>query len=208
MQHKMIGTFVLLLLCVSLHAQNEKRKLAYSGFSGGMLLHVGYVNSGKFTFTDPSSKFSQTMQLKGLAYGIGGQIRFFFGNHLRVGTEGYVTHHNYENSSYTSTGWGGILVDCSWKIGKFSPFVGGTIGGGSQKNITNFTSQVNNYTLDEIISYRKYGFLCVVPSVGIEYALNEKIHLVFKADYIFNVSNPQDDFVTGPRFYIGILFCK
>lgn len=198
---------IFFLLCMFVNAQEEKGKLAYSGYTGGMMLHLGYVQSGNFTFTDPSSQFSETMQLKGLAFGIGGQLRVCFGKHLRVGMEGYVTQYTYRNNSYASVGWGGVLADCIWNIGKFSPFVGGTFGGGSQKNITNFSAPKNNYILDEIVSYRKYGFLCVVPFAGFEYALSKKVHLMFKVDYIFNVSNPQDDFATGARFYFGFTFC-
>jgi hypothetical protein len=47
-----------------------------------------------------------------------------------------------------------------------------------------------------------------VPFAGFEYALSKKIHLMCKADYIFNVSNPQADFLTGTRFYFGFAFCR
>lgn len=192
-----------IFLCVFVNAQDTKGKMAYSGFSGGMMLHLGYVQSSDFTFTNPS----ETMQLKGLAFGIGGQLRINFGDHLRIGSEGYFSKHQYENSSYASIGWGGVLVDCVWEVGKFSPFVGGTIGGGSQTNVTNFAKPKNNY-IPENVSFRKYGFLCIIPFMGVEYALSEKIHLILKTDYLFNVSNRQDDFTTGPRFYFGFAFCK
>lgn len=207
MQKKIIATLIFLFFCIFVNAQEEKKRMGYSGFSGGMMLHLGYVQSGNFTFTS-SSGFSETMQLSGLAFGIGGQLRVCFGEHLRIGGEGYVSEHKYKNSSYTSIGWGGFLADCVWEIGKFSPFIGGTVGGGSQKNVTNFSAQKNDYNLDNIVSFRKYGFVCIVPFIGLEYALSTKIHLIFKIDYIFNVSNPQKDFTTGPRFYFGFSFCR
>ena len=200
---KNLITFILLLCSIFATAQEKKGKMAYSGFSGGMMLHSGYVESKNFTFANNG----KTLKLKGLAFGIGGQARVYFGEHLRVGVEGYVTDHQYANKSYASIGWGGVLADCAWKIGKFVPFVGGTLGGGSQKNITNFSEPKNDYVIDET-SFRKYSFMCAVPFAGFEYAFSKKLHLMFKIDYIFNISNRQDDFVTGPRFYLGFSFCR
>ena len=197
-------TLILIFCCIFANAQEkkEKGKMAYSGFSGGMLLHLGYVQSKNFTFSN-----GQTMQLKGLVFGLGGQARVHFGKYFRIGGEGYFSEHKYKNGSYARIGWGGVLADCAFQIGKFAPFVGGTFGGGSQQNLTNFSEPKNDYILDET-SYRKYGFMCVVPFVGVEYGLSKRIHLVFKADYMFNVSNRQADFITGPRFYLGFTFCR
>jgi hypothetical protein len=39
-----------------------------------------------------------------------------------------------------------------------------------------------------------------------EYSLSDKMHLIFKIDYLMNLSNPQDDFVKGPRIYLGLMF--
>jgi len=113
----------------------------------------------------------------------------------------------FDFAQYAKIGWGGVLADCAWQIGKFAPFVGGTFGGGSQQNLTNFSEPKNDYALEEV-SYRKYGFLCLVPFVGTEFALSKRIHLVFKADYMFNLSNRQADFITGTRFYFGFTFCR
>ena len=206
--NKILITALTFFCCLFANGQETKGKMAYSGFSGGMMLHLGYVQSGTFSFTNSVSQFSETMQLQGLTVGIGGQARVHFGKHLRVGTEGYFSEHKYKNGSYASVGWGGILADCAWKIGKFTLFAGGTAGGGSQQNLTIFTEQKNDYIVDEITSYRNYGFMCIVPFVGLEFAMSKSIHIVFKTDYMVNVSNPQDDFVTGPRFYIGFTFCR
>jgi len=200
----------LFFCCCSLfvNGQETKRKMAYSGFSGGMMLHLGYVQSSTFTFTNLVSQFSETMRLQGLAFGLGGQAKVHFGKHLRMGTEGYFSKHKYKNGSYVSVGWGGVLADCAWKIKKFTVFTGGTVGGGSQQNLTIFTEQKNDYIIDETTSYRNYGFMCIVPFAGFEFAMSKSIYLVFKTDYMINVSNPQDDFITGPRFYVGFTFFR
>ena len=202
MQNKKTITLILIFCCIFVNAQEKKGKMAYSGFSGGMMLHLGYVQSSSFTFSN-----GETLQLKGLVFGLGGQARVHFGEHLRIGGEGYFTEHKYKNGSYAKIGWGGVLADCAWQIGKFTPFLGGTFGGGSQQNLTNFSAPKNDYELQKV-SYRKYGFLCVVPFVGTEFALSKRIHLVFKTDYMFNISNRQADFITGPRFYFGFTFCR
>ena len=59
---------------------------------------------------------------------------------------------------------------------------------------------------EETVSYRKYGFAALAPFAGIEYAVTKKVNLVAKIDYLVNLSNPQDDFTTGPRLYIGFMF--
>ena len=50
--------------------------------------------------------------------------------------------------------------------------------------------------------------MAVAPFVGYEWAMTQKIHLVLKLDYLLNVTNPQPDFITGPRLYIGFMFCR
>ncbi|MDR2927227.1 MAG: hypothetical protein LBV41_03360 [Cytophagaceae bacterium] len=186
-------------------------KFMYRGFSGGMLLHSGHVQSGNFTLHNAEGTFSRNMQLNGIPFGIGGSMRLHFGAHFRLGIEGYTSEYSYANKSSVSTGWGGILADYSWQAGRFIPFAGGTIGGGKQKNLSLLEAPHDGYdgfVTDENVSYRQFGFLCFAPFVGTEFVLNTKVHLVLKIDYLINLSNPQTDFVTGARVYIGFLFCR
>ena len=55
-------------------------------------------------------------------------------------------------------------------------------------------------------SYRKYGFAALAPFAGVEIPFGGKVNVVVKLDYLLNLSNPQDDFVTGPRLYLGFMF--
>ena len=166
----------------------ERPRMAYRGFIGGMMLHTGYVCSRDVTIVSPQSA-GQTVSIGGAPFGIGGAIRFMFGKHLRVGAEGYVSTLTYgEHHSHARTGWGGILADSAWKVGKCRLFIGGTVGGGSQTNTTILSPVRDDYMTEESISYRKYGFIAVAPFA------------------VLNVSNPQDDFVTGPRLYVGFMF--
>ena len=104
------------------------------------------------------------------------------------------------------TGWGGILADCTWQLGRFRLFAGGTVGGGGQTNTFILSPVRDDYLAEECISYRKYAFFAVAPFAGAEYALTDKVNLVAKIDWLLNITNPQDDFTTGPRLYIGFMF--
>lgn len=209
-KHTLSCISILLILTTHLFAEEKTpSKMAYSGFSGGMMLHTGYVQSREFTLNNPDGTTRETMQLKGAPFGLGGALRVHFGQHLRVGTEGYVSTLMYgKNKSYTSVGWGGLLVDCAWNLKSWTPFIGGTIGGGSVKNLTLLEPTAGDFTLENnSASYRKYGFMALSPFVGVEYAMTQKVHLILKLDYLLNLTNWQDDFTTGPRFYVGFMFC-
>lgn len=184
----------------------EARSMGYRGFIGGMMIHTGYVSSRNFAI---SSLTGQTHQFNasGAPFGLGGAARFMFGKHLRIGAEGYVSTLKYgENGSHAKTGWGGILADCAWDLGKIRLFAGGTAGGGSQANLTIISPLGDDYIAEELVSYRKYSFAVLAPFVGMEYALNGKISLVAKVDWMLNLSGRQDDFVSGPRLYLGFMF--
>ncbi len=189
-------------------SERDKSAFAYSGFSGGMMLHTGYVTAGNVNFIGSGGE-SSTVNMSGMPYGIGGAIKVGFGKYLRIGSEGYVSTLNYaDNHSYESIGWGGILADGVLPLGNFMPFAGVTVGGGGVKNITVLENTMDDYILDDrTTSYRNYSFFALDPFIGIEYALTGRIHLVLKADYLMNLSAPQDDFVRGPRVYVGFMFC-
>lgn len=184
----------------------EKRQTGYRGFSGGMMLHTGYVGSKDMNITSLQGTV-HSQKVSGAPVGIGGAIKLMFGRHFRIGAEGYVSTLYYgRHDSHAKTGWGGILADCVWNLGRWSLFAGSTIGGGSQTNITIMSTIDDDYIAEENISYRKYGFAAIAPFVGAEYAVTPRINIVMKIDYLLNVTNPADDFVTGPRIYIGFMF--
>lgn len=193
------------------HAGNDgdgvRGGMAYSGYSGGMMLHTGYVSAGTINITSGGS--SVPHEISGMPTGIGGAIKFGFGRHLRVGTEGYVSTLKYGGyGSYASVGWGGVLADCIWYAGRIHPFAGATLGGGNVKNLTLSGPVGNDFVAEEGVSFRKYGFMCVTPFAGVEYAASSHMRLTFKVDWIINVSNRQPDFPGGPRIYLGFMFCR
>lgn len=216
MAWKKIAVVLLTLAASMLHAgtlsassdangtDTGKKRMSYMGFLGGMMIHTGYVWSNQFQVTSPAG--TNTMSMSGAPVGVGGSIRFMFGKHLRVGGEGYVSNLTYgEHRSHAKTGWGGLLADCAWDFKGWRFFIGGTVGGGSQTNTTLLAPIDDDYKTENV-SYRKYGFAALAPFLGVEVPVTSKINFVAKLDWLFNVSNPQDDFVTGPRIYLGILF--
>jgi hypothetical protein len=184
-------------------------QVKYSGFSGGMMVHTGWLYGGSITTTGGTGPY--TRSLAGAPVGLGGVARIHFGRHLRVGGEGYVSTLNYGgkgNDSHARIGWGGLLVDCMWQRGRWTPYVGGTVGGGSIKNLTLRNPTPLDREVEVDASFRQYGFMLVAPFAGVEMALTEKIRLNAKVDWVVNLTNRQADFPTGPRFYIGISFWR
>ena len=191
----------------SCFARENGARFAYKGFSGGMMPHSGYFFGGKTAVYDAQETLLSVEEMRGLPLGLGGAIRLHFGDHWRLGTEGYSTTLRYgKYNSNVTIGWGGLLADYHWKIGKFKPFGGGTLGGGSVKNLTLLQDNPLDYATEQAASYRNYSFMAFCPFAGMEYSLSDKTHLIFKIDYLMNLSNPQDDFVKGPRIYLGLMF--
>ena len=212
-KHRFTVRFVLFiaLLMISVQfvakAQIRPGNFTYKGFSGGMMLHSGYVSGGKITLNNAEGTAPASEEIKGMPFGIGGAIRFHFGDHWRIGSEGYSTTLNYGNyHSNASIGWGGALVDYLFGHGDLRPFSGITLGGGSVKNLTLLQETPVDLITEQAVSYRKYSFMAFCPFIGLEYTLTERVHIIGKIDYLMNLSNPQDDFVRGPRIYIGFMF--
>lgn len=196
--------FLIILLAspVGAVAQGGKGKLAYRGFSGGMMVHSGWVSAGSVTVG-----LAQPQRVSGLPMGIGGALKVRFGDHLRVGTEGYTSALGYGDwGSSLSIGWGGLLVDWCWQMGRFMPYVGATVGGGVVENLTLTSEPQMDFLPEESISYRKYGAGLLVPFVGVEYGITERMSLTFKADYMFSLSPNVSDFPSGVRCYVGFMF--
>ncbi len=188
---------------------NNKKKLAFNGYSGGMMFNIGHVQSQKYSLYNPNATHAQNLQLRGFTTGLGGALRLNFGKHLRVGGEGYVSNLHYgENDSYSKIGWGGLLVDYVLEFEKWTFFAGTLVGGGTYRNLTLLSETPIDYRIEEnSTSFRKYSFLALDPFVGIEYALTDRVHLISKFDYMINISNRQSDFAEGTRFFIGFMFC-
>lgn len=112
MNRTILLSFLLTLISTNTMAQGAG---VVKGFDGGMMLHTGFVK-GEFP------QLAHTVS--GMPFGIGGVIRVHLGEHWRVGSEGYVsTLQQANNGSYVKYGWGGLLGDFYWQLGRFMPYV-------------------------------------------------------------------------------------
>lgn len=214
--------------------QEEKKKkkgsAVFTGFSGGMMLHGGYLFSD-----DPRKVFSNSglgdesyvkgLPQRGFTMGLGGALRIHLIDHIHVGAEGFVsTMPLMGTGSNIRTGWGGALCDVYTTWGKVRPMIGMTIGGGTMKRLfvpdqaeeTHYTSADSTFYN---ASYTKTPFFLLDPYIGLEIGLKGHAAVLIRIDYLLpfgKTSSKLTDNVkwsnfmspSGPRLYIGIMFGK
>ncbi|MBP5411733.1 MAG: hypothetical protein J6Y47_00605 [Bacteroidales bacterium] len=207
--------FLYLLVASTIWGQtNTAENSAYQGFSGGMMLHAGYLfGQEKHVPIAPDGRLCSP---QGVALGIGGSIRVHLWKHFRTGFEGMVSTMNsnmtdcrniLKPGSYIRTGCGGILADAYWQMKKAWLFIGGTIGGGSVKGLYILQGNQNTWTPDENSTFHKQSFFYISPYFGCDYCLTNKVHLSFRLDWMLSVLHHELLLPTGPRFYLGFMFC-
>ncbi len=200
----------------------------FTGFSGGMLLHGGYLFA-----KDPTQVFSNTglgsldyvknLPKDGFCMGLGGTLRAHLINHIHLGAEGFVsTMPLMKTGSNVRTGWGGAMCDFYTDWGKVRPLIGLTVGGGVMKRlfvpdaptVTSADSETNYNA-----SYTKTPFFLLDPYIGMEIGLTNHMALIIRIDYMlpFGTSKSKltpnvdwGNFMTpsGPRLYVGLMFGK
>ena len=197
MKRILLITFIFLGLNV--FSQNEEK--IFNGYDGGMMLHLGYV-----------SENVEAVDFKagGVTKGIGGAIRFHFGEHYRIGTEGYVSTLSLKKDlvegSYIKTFWAGLINDFYWQCGKFRPYVGLTVGGGTLTDCFIFEGNNHDWNQESSVIINKSAFVAIDPYIGCDYSLTDALHLTFKIDYLNGFNKSELYLPTGPRFYIGAIF--
>ena len=193
MNHRIAHIALTLVLLSPLAHGHAQRKTL---FDGGMLLHTGYMRGHLSALN---------YEAKGMTYGIGGLLRFHLGQHLRVGTEGFVsTMSQMGNGSYVRTGFGGLLADAYWRVGRWLPFAGLTVGGGSTSTLLMFEGEATDWQPESRVVLHNQAFVFADPYVGVAFALNEAVHLNFRIDRMVPLS--RIDMHTGIRCYVGFVF--
>lgn len=189
---RLLSAFFLMAVASLANAQSQERQL----FDGGMMVHTGYLQ-GHFN--------ALNYDAKGMTFGLGGVIRFHLGNHIRLGSEGYVsTLRQMKNGSYIRTSWGGLLVDAYWKFGRWQPYAGLTIGGGRGSTLLLFDGSSEDWAPENNAVMHNETFFCLNPNIGVEFALTPSIHLSFKTDWLIPL--PTRETPSGARFYFGVVF--
>ena len=213
-------------------AEKKSGTKVFTGFSGGMMGHVGYLFSD-----DPRKVFSNTglgdpeyrkaLPKSGFCVGLGGSLRVHLINHIHLGAEGFVsTMPLMGTGSNIRTGWGGAMCDFYFNLGKAHPLLGLSVGGGAMRRLYvpdeapvvtgNDSSFVYN------ASYVKTPFFYMDPYVGVEIDLNSHMALLIRIDYMLPFGRSGSSLTTlgndvkwnnfltpsGPRLYVGIMFGK
>ena len=191
----------IVLVFITLNAFSQNEEKFFNGYDGGMMLHAGYVSQN----IKPVD-----FKAEGVTKGIGGAIRFHFGKHYRIGTEGYVStlslKKNLAEGSYIKTFWAGLINDFYWQFGKFMPYVGLTVGGGTLTDCFVFEGNNHDWNPEPDVIVNKNAFVAIDPYIGCDYSLTDALHLTFKIDYLNGFNKRELYLPTGPRFYIGAIF--
>lgn len=205
--------FLSLISCGSIWGQTDSIKV-FQGFSGGMMLHTGYL-SGK-DINAPLSAGGVLCSPQGITSGIGGAIRVHLWNHLRVGSEGFIStmkssatdcRQYLQPGSYVRTGWGGILADACWRGEKIWRYAGGTIGGGAMRSLFLLEGDQNDWAEESRVLLRKQSFFYIDPYVGMDWCLTSKMNVTIRLDWMLAIHHKAIVLPTGPRMYVGFMFC-
>ena len=186
------------LLACSVQGQEVAHQKVVAGFNGGMMVHTGYLQG-----TLPEIGY----RAQGAPFGLGGVIRVALGRHWMVGGEGYVsTLRQMHNGSYIKYGWGGLLGEFFWPFKHVMPYVGLTVGGGTQTTFLLFKGNADDWASEQESVFHKQGFYAITPFIGCDFILTKAVHLTLKADWLNTISHTEWMKPTGPRFYFGVIF--
>lgn len=208
----------------------KKASEVFTGFSGGMMLHGGYLfadNPQKLFSNSGLGDKSYVRELpkRGFTFGLGGALRAHLINHIHLGAEGFVsTMPLMGTGSSVRSGWGGVLCDVYTDWGKVRPLVGMTVGGGSMRRlfVPDGAETVDYATSDKIYynaSYTQTPFFFIDPYIGMEIGLNAHMALLIRIDYLLPFGKTSSSLTgdvnwskfmcpNGPRLYIGVMFGK
>ena len=203
----------------SIALQSEKMPI-FQGCGGGMMVHAGYLFGQPAGATLPTG---ESISMQGMTYGLGGSMRVHLWKHLRVGMEGFSSnvkcgatdqHDFLQKGSYIRTGWGGFIADACWRLEKVWPYIGGSVGGGAMRTLSVVEGSQDDWQPEGLAILHKQGFGYVNPYVGMDYCITRRIHATFRLDWMLAFAQQQHGcresllvLPTGPRLYIGIMFC-
>lgn len=204
----------------------QKRQVV-TGWSGGCMIHGGYGFSQSpdemfrnGSISDDKSTIGD-LPTRGVILGIGGMVRMHLFDHVHIGAEGSVsTIPLMRSGSQVRMGWGGALCDYYGTLGRVSPMIGMSIGGGSmQRLFVPATATVTDTVgLAYNASYTKTPFFYMDPYVGLEIRLTGYLALLLRVDYMLPFGKGKKGVSTetvkwsnflapnGPRLYIGFMF--
>lgn len=189
---------IICFIALSFPLLSQNKKSWLNGYDGGMMLHVGYLNQ-VITPLD--------METKGVTKGIGGAIKFHFGEHFRLGTEGYTSSMSLlNNGSYIDTFWAGLLGDFYTIKGRYMPYIGLTVGGGAVTSFLMLDGEKKDWSSERNTVFNKTPFVAIDPYIGCDYIVSKAFHLTLKLDFLTGFGGSNLYLPKGARAYIGFIF--
>ena len=196
---KSLLSIILIISATSISSAEEKKVI--KGFSGGMMIHSGY----QFGCDNPYN-----LNISSGTIGLGGCAKIHFTKHFRAGFEGYFStaplRKGVESGSHNKLFWTGALADWFWNIGKFTPYIGVTAGGGMETAFYMFEGDKYDWAPEGNAVLHKQPFFAIDPYIGVEYAVGEALRLTLKADWLTAINSDGLNRPTGPRLYFGVIF--
>lgn len=193
-----IAIFFTLSGVARISAQENK---VIKGFSGGMMVHSGYQYGGDNPFG---------LDISSPTFGIGGCAKLNFTDHFRAGFEGYFSTAPIKKSavsgSHNKLFWTGVLADWFLQHGKFTPYIGTTLGGGMETSFFMFSGDKHDWKPEGTTVLHKQPFFAIDPYVGVEYAVGKALRLTLKADWMLAINSDGLNKPMGPRVYFGFIF--
>ena len=191
--------FTILLVGGAVGAFAQENKFI-KGFSGGMMVHTGY----QYGCDNPFG-----LDISSPTFGIGGCAKIHLTEHFRTGFEGYFStapiKKGVVSGSNNKLFWTGVLADWFWECGKFIPYIGTTLGGGTETSFFMFEGDKHDWELEEAVLH-KQPFFAIDPYVGVEYAVGKALRLTLKADWLLALNSNGLNKPMGPRVYFGFIF--
>ena len=185
----------------------------FQGYSGGMMLHAGYLFGKNPSSVLPSG---ESISPQGMTMGIGGSLRINLWKHLRVGCEGYVSTMNsgatdmrnvLQSGSYVRVGSGGLLADACWRMEKIWPYIGAAVGAGAMRTLSVVEGTEDDWQPEDFAMLTKQGFGYIDPYIGMDWCMSKRVHLTLRMDWMLAFADNQLILPTGPRFFFGFMFC-
>ena len=203
----------LFILASHLQIKAQEKSEVYQGFSGGMMVHTGYL----FGMDKAAPKVSdgRSYSPQGASFGIGGSLRVHLWKNLRTGFEGFVStmpsgvmdnRDLLKTGSFVRIGCGGVLADACWRMEKAWPYIGAAVGGGVRRSLYMLDGDERTWDKQSDTYFHRQSFFYVTPYVGCDYCLTSRVHLTFRLDWMLAIH--ANDLVrpAGPRVYLGIMF--
>ena len=185
----------------------------FQGYSGGMMLHAGYLFGKNPSAILPSG---ESISPQGMTMGIGGSLRINLWKHLRIGCEGYVSTMNsgatdmrnvLQSGSYLRVGSGGLLADACWRMEKIWPYIGAAVGAGAMRTLSVVNGTEDDWQPEDFAMLTKQSFGYVDPYIGMDWCMTKRVHLTLRMDWMLAFADNQLILPTGPRFFFGFMFC-